>query len=1015
MYDPGLRRLLTLIIMIFVGSVNGDLGEGRAVWKKLSSFNPVNETQLFLYDTFPKDFLWGVGTAAFQVEGAWDKDGKSPSIWDHFVHSQFYRFANVTADASSNSYRFLDKDLSAMELLGVKFYRFSISWTRLFSEGTPNKKGLRYYNTLIDSLIKKKIQPVVTLYHWDLPLTLQQKYGGWKSELLIDLFHDYSTLCFETFGDRVKYWITIHNPYLVAWHGYSTGMHAPGERGNPTAVYTVAHNLIKAHAKVWHTYDKHFRHRQRGYLSIVLGSHWIQPENGKVNVVNIEKCQQSMDSVLGWFAKPIFGDGDYPEILKNKSYPHLPSFNEDEKNYIKGTADFFALSFGPDNFRSLGTTVNVEQKMSLHLRQALNWIKLEYNNPRILIAENGWFTDSHVETEDTMAMYLMKKNINEALRAIKHDGVNLFGYTAWSLLDGFEWQDAYNIRRGLFYVDFDSKDKTRSPKSSALFYKQIIQQNGFLKTNANHISVGQFSCDFAWGVADSVIQAESFPSSPQFVDSNLYVWNITGDGHLHKVNGVRLKTRPRQCTDFGSIKKHLALVKKMKVTHFRFALNWSLILPNGDLSFINKEVLRYYRCLTSEMLRINIKPMVTLYYPVRHHFGLPSPLINSGGWLNSSTAHAFRDYADLCFQKLGDLVKLWVTLNEPNRLSHAYRNSSNDTYRAAHNLLIAHALTWQTYDKKYRAHQGGQVSVALHADWAKPANPYSENDITATVRFLQFEVAWFADPIFKTGDYPASMREYIASKNKQGFTRSNLPYFTEEEKRMIKGTADFFALNHFTTRLVMHRRNSGSKNELDRDVHLLSDITWLSSSSGLAVVPWGIRKILNWVKTHYGNTDIYITANGVDDKSSKNDELRKYYIKSYTSEVLKAHQTDHVNIKGYFGWKLSDKVMPHFGFFNSPYYDSNAKSSVEAYSKLISDNGFPLETSSKLCEDPPKKTYCSFCVFILEKRPLIFFGFCLLLTLLLVITIIFLCKTKSKVFETLNRKIVTCLHLHNKH
>ncbi|XP_006029303.1 beta-klotho [Alligator sinensis] len=987
-----LKRSVTFWTLVFIRTVTGLAGDGRSVWKKDLSLSPVSGTQMFLYDTFPKEFLWGVGTGAFQVEGSWRKDGKGPSIWDHFIHSEFTDAANTAG--SSDSYAFLDKDLSALDFLGVTFYQFSISWPRLFPTGmvaTPNEKGLQYYSSLINALVHKNIKPIVTLYHWDLPLTLQEKYGGWKNESLIEIFSDYATFCFQTFGDRVKHWITIHNPYLVAWHGYGTGMHAPGEKGKIAAVYSVGHNLIKAHAKVWHNYNRHFRSYQQGVVSIVLGSHWIEP-NRSQDVLDINNCQQSMERVLGWFAKPIHGDGDYPEEMKNKLHSFLPSFTEAEKNYVKGTADFFAFSFGPNNFKPPTTLAKMGQNLSLNLRGVLKWIKLEYTNPRILIAENGWFTDSHVKTEDTTAIYMMKNFINKVLQAIKYDGISVFGYTAWSLLDGFEWQHAYNTRRGLFYVDFDSEQKERIPKSSALYYKQIIQDNGFFLKESPQGLQSQFSCDFSWGITESVLKAELVASSPQFCDPNLYIWNVTGDGLLHQVKGVKLKTRPAQCTDFVSIKKQLDLLEKLKVTHYRFALDWSLILPNGDLSAINRQVLKYYRCVISEVLKLNIKSMVTLYYPTHAYLGLPAPLLQGGGWLNQSTAQAFQDYAALCFQELGDLVKLWITINEPNRLSNIYNRSSNDTYQAAHNLLLAHGMAWQIYDKQYRSIQHGQVSLSLHSDWVEPANPYFDTHLKAAERFLQFEIGWFADPVFKSGDYPAAMREYILSKNKKGLSESFLPYFTNEEKKLLRGSADFYALNHFTTRFVIHELQNGSQYEFDRDVQFLQDITCLSSPSRLAVVPWGIRKVLQWIKKNYGDIDVYITANGIDDQSLDNDELRNYYLRKYTQEVLKAYHIDKVKIRGYYAFKLTEeKLKPRFGFFTS---DSKAKPSVQFYNHLISSNGFPAEYST--CDQTNEKTQCTFCLFLSQKKPLIFFGCCLFSTLILLLTITIFHKRKRK-------------------
>ncbi|XP_003205914.1 beta-klotho [Meleagris gallopavo] len=985
-----LKRFVAFWTLVFIRIVAGLAGEGRSVWKKDPNSSPVSERQMFLYDSFPTEFLWGVGTGAFQVEGSWRKDERGPSVWDHFIHAELRD--TDSADVSSDSYTLLDKDVSALDFLGVTFYQFSISWSRLFPTGlvaAPNKKGLQYYNNLIDSLIYRNIDPVVTLYHWDLPLTLQEQYGGWKNESVIDIFNDYATFCFQTFGDRVKYWITIHNPYLVAWHGYGTGIHAPGEKGKITTVYAVGHNLIKAHAKVWHNYKKHFQPYQKGLMSIVLGSHWIEP-NRSEDALDISKCQQSVERVLGWFAKPIHGDGDYPEELKNESF--LPRFTEDEKKYIKGTADFFAFSFGPDNFKPPNTLPKMGQNLSLNLREVLNWIKLEYDSPRIFIAENGWFTDSHVKTDDTTAIYMMKNFINKVLQAIKYDNIDVFGYTAWSLLDGFEWQHAYKIRRGLFYVDFKSEKKERIPKSSALYYKQIIRENGFFPRESTPSVQAQFSCDFSWGITESVLKAESVASSPQFCDPNLYLWNITGDGLLHKVEGVKLKTRPAQCTDFVSIKKQLDLLEKMKVTHYRFALDWSLILPNGDLSVVNRQVLRYYRCVISEVLKLNVQSMVTLYYPTHAYLGLPGPLLQTGGWLNQSTAYAFQDYAALCFQELGDLVKLWITINEPNRLSDVYNRSSSDTYRAAHNLLIAHAMAWRTYDEQYRSFQHGRVSLSLHSDWAEPANPYFESHTKAANRFLQFEIGWFADPIFKTGDYPATMREYIHFKNRKGLSHSSLPSFTSEERKLIKGAADFYALNHFTTRFVIHEPQNGSQYEFDRDIQFLQDITCLSSPSRLAVVPWGVRKVLKWIKRTYGDIDIYITANGIDDQSLDNDELRNYYLEKYVQEVLKAYYIDKVKIRGYYAFKLTEeKSKPRFGFFTS---DSKGKPSIKFYNNLISNNGFPADYS--VCDPSNNDKQCSFCLFVSQKKPLIFFACCLFSTLILLLTIIVFHKRKRR-------------------
>ncbi|KAG9347173.1 hypothetical protein JZ751_006100, partial [Albula glossodonta] len=983
-------------------------GEGRALWQRLQP-GPVNESQLFLWDTFPEGFLWGAGSSAFQTEGSWDWDGKGLSIWDHFTHS---RSPMATADVSSDGYRLWQEDVSALKYLGVSSYAFSLSWPRLFPNGTtsggPNEAAVAHYSRLIDRLKQEGIEPVVTLFHWDLPLALQEDFGGWRNESLVDIFNDYAAFCFHTYGARVKYWITMHNPYLVAWHGYRTGLHAPGETHSINATFTVAHNLIRAHAKVWHTYDRHFRPRQNGHVSITLGSHWMQPLGRQASPSNVERCQESMEVVLGWFAEPIHGSGDYPASLKQQNPGMLPEFTEAERQQVRGTADFFALSFGPNNLRLGLALAHFGQQVSLDLRQTLNWLKLEYGNPRILITENGWFSDATVGTHDTVAIYLMKKFINQVLQAIVHDSVWVFGYTAWSLVDGFEWNYGYRERRGLFYVDFQSPDRARVPKTSAKFYKQVIDDHGFPGSEKTQDVRGQFPCDFQWGVADSVLQVRLTPFSPQFTDPHLYRWNFTGDGALSPVSGVRLQTRGAQCSDFLSIQKHVSLLQATGAGYYRFALNWSLILPNGDLSVIDTEVLRYYRCILIELRKRNIQAMVTLYYPTHHPplLGLPGPLHHAGGWLNRSTVEAFREYSRLCFRELGPWVQQWITINEPNRLSQAY--NASDPYKATHHLILAHAAAWHLYQKEFQAQQGALVSFALHADWAEPANPFLDFHAMASQRFLLFELAFFLDPFLvgqersgvrQGGDYPAEVREYLQEKNALGLSRSSVPLFTEDEAKEVLGALDFIAVNHFTTRLVSHRRtNSSLRPLLDHDCQLLSDPTWPSSPLGQALVPGGLRRVLKWLKERYGEASIFITASGIDDPASRDDLLRQYYLRSYLQETLKAYLTDGVKVKGFYAWKLQDRHRPQFGLFASSHFQSSPKVSVSAYRQLVAHGGFSEENLEASCVPVDARTGCALCDAVLENKPLLFFGVCIFLTFtMFVVAIVFQAKRKKRV------------------
>lgn len=173
---------------------------------------------------------------------------------------------------------------------------------------------------------------------------------------------------------------------------------------------------FQAHAKAWHTYNTHFRPAQNGKVSIVLGSHWVEPQRGRATVTNIELCQQSMEASLGWFANPIFGDGDYPVSLKSKYGGLLPTFSPEEKLWVKTTADFFSLSFGPNNLRLDRGLIQYGQTVTPDLRRILGWIKLAYGDPKVLVTEGGWFSEASVGKEDTVAIYLMKRFINQVLQ-----------------------------------------------------------------------------------------------------------------------------------------------------------------------------------------------------------------------------------------------------------------------------------------------------------------------------------------------------------------------------------------------------------------------------------------------------------------------------------------------------------------------------------------------------------------------------------------------------------------------
>lgn len=265
----------------------------------------------------------------------------------------------------------------------------------------------------------------------------------------------------------------------------------------------------------------------------------------------------------------------------------------------------------------------------------------------------------------------------------------------------------------------------------------------------------------------------------------------------------------------------------------------------------------YYNKMIDDLLANRIIPIVTLY-----HFDLPQTLEDQGGWLSDTLIESFDEYARFCFKMFGDRVKHWITINEPNLLALlAYDlgafppgvpHPGTGGYEAAHRLIKAHARAWHSYDSLFRKEQKGMVSLALFCGWVEPADPSSVSDQEAAKRALAFHLDFFAKPIFIDGDYPEVVKSQIASMSKrQGYPSSRLPEFTEEEKRMIKGTADFFAVQYYSSRLVKYRENR--KGELgvlqDVEIDIFPDPAWIHVD-WVYVVPWGLRKLLKYIKVN---------------------------------------------------------------------------------------------------------------------------------------------------------------------
>lgn len=457
-----------------------------------------------LASRFPDDFVWGTATSAYQIEGTTIGDGRGPSIWDHFCKTPGNIANGDTGDIACDHYSRFEEDIELMAEMGVKAYRFSISWSRILPDGTTdsvNEEGIDFYNKVIDTCLAHGIEPWATLYHWDLPQYLQEVEGGWVADSIVDRFTEYASICFAAFGKRVKNWITINEAWVVSILGYGQGVFAPGHISN-IEPYKVGHNLLLAHAHAVDVYRKQFQEQQGGKIGITNNCDWREPLTNSDD--DKAAAQRALEFFLAWFADPIYL-GDYPESMRLRLGERLPKINHAQRVLIKGSSDFFGLNHYTTMLASeasgdvkeqpvygngglsedQGIDLSVDDRWEVTdmqwavvpwgCRKMLEWIAARYNNPELYITENGCAYDNPLESgevNDHARIEFYSSYLDECANAIDN-GVNLKGYFAWSFMDNFEWASGYNKRFGLHHVDFETGQRTA--KDSAKWFKALLK------------------------------------------------------------------------------------------------------------------------------------------------------------------------------------------------------------------------------------------------------------------------------------------------------------------------------------------------------------------------------------------------------------------------------------------------------------------------------------------------------------------------------------------------------------
>jgi len=441
---------------------------------------------------FPEGFIWGTTTSAYQIEGGWRSDGKGESIWDRFTHIPGNILNNDNGDVACDHYRLYKEDVDLLRELGVKSYNFSISWPRVFPDGTgkPNAKGMEFYRNLAELLVRNGITPKVTLYHWDLPQKLQDA-GGWAVRKTAEYFEQYARYIFRELGDLVPLWVTFNEPWVSAFVGHWYGGHPPGIK-DPAVALQAAHNTLLAHGLT----VRAFREMEmKGEIGIALNLNPIYPATEDER--DAEAAERYGEFYNGWFVDPIL-KGKYPERLEkwlSGKGIALPETESGDMKVISAPIDFlgvnnYTISCAIHNpaaqplevsFMSTGKD-RTDSGWEIYpegIYDLLTYLHREYNGIKMIVTENGAsFKDvlsNDGKVEDDERVRFLYSYIARVYRAVK-EGVNVAGYYLWSFLDNFEWNLGYSKRFGLVYVDYATKKRTI--KKSGYWYKKVIKSNG---------------------------------------------------------------------------------------------------------------------------------------------------------------------------------------------------------------------------------------------------------------------------------------------------------------------------------------------------------------------------------------------------------------------------------------------------------------------------------------------------------------------------------------------------------
>lgn len=430
---------------------------------------------------FPKNFYFGTATAAYQVEGAAFEDGRGPSIWDVFSHTPGKTHNGETGDVACDHYHRYKEDVAIMAEIGLNAYRFSVSWPRVMPDGrNVNRKGVDFYNRLVDELLEHNITPFVTLYHWDLPQALDEK-GGWLNPDVAMYFRAYATFMFNELGDRVKHWITLNEPWCSAFLGYYTGEHAPGHR-NVQEALLAAHNLLRAHGHAVQAFREEVKDGEIGVTNVAMK---VEPGDSRPESFMAANLVDKL--INAWFHDPVVF-GRYPEEAVRLYEERGLRVPHDDMNVVSSKLDFLGVNYytrtlvvyDPStdfNFSYVrGDLPKTEMGWEIYPHGLFDILVSLWDRYRLpmYITENGMAGPDKLEdgkVNDPYRIEFIERHLEKVIEAI-NAGADVRGFFIWSLIDNFEWAHGYSKRFGIVYVDYETL--RRIPKESARWLKRFL-------------------------------------------------------------------------------------------------------------------------------------------------------------------------------------------------------------------------------------------------------------------------------------------------------------------------------------------------------------------------------------------------------------------------------------------------------------------------------------------------------------------------------------------------------------